>query len=243
MPLVSAAALGLVILLWWLGSALTRDHVVLPSPSDVWSALVDLARSGELARHAGASLHRLAVGWCIGAGLGLAIGSLAGLSSLARSSALPLVAALFAVPKIAMLPLFIVWFGIGELSKIATIAIGVFSPMVIATYGGIDAVDRSYIRMAQSFDVPTVSIVRKIVFPGAMPTLLAGVRISASIAIILLAGAEMIGAQHGIGALVLASGNLMRTDRLFAGVVLLALLGLAISGLIALAERRLLRWR
>jgi NitT/TauT family transport system permease protein len=242
-PLVGTATFALVLLLWWLASDRQQDLTFLPGPQDVISALAELARSGDLATHASASVRLLLVGWCLGAGCGLFVGSLIGLFSVARSSGLPLVSALFAVPKIAMLPLFIVWFGIGEAAKIATIAIGVFSPMVIATYGGIDGVDRSLIRMAQSFNVPTWSIIRKIVLPGAMPTILAGVRISASIGIILLTGAEMIGAQHGIGALVLMAGNLMRIDRLFAAVVLLAALGLAVSALITLAERYLLRWR
>ena len=97
--------------------------------------------------------------------------------------------------------------------------------------------------MAQSFDLPTRSIVRKILLPGALPALLTGVRISASIAIVLLVGAEMIGAQYGIGALALNSGSLMRTDRLFAAVALLGLCGLLVSLTVGLAERTLLRWR
>ncbi|HRJ70074.1 MAG TPA: ABC transporter permease subunit, partial [Beijerinckiaceae bacterium] len=181
--------------------------------------------------------------WVIGAAAGVAVGFAIGLSSLARSTALPLVSALFPIPKIAMLPLFIIWFGIGEASKYATIAFGVFSPMAIAAFGGVDAVDRTLIRMAQSFGLPPRDIVRKIVLPGAMPALLSGARISASIGIILLTAAEMIGAQHGVGALVLAAGNLMQTDKLVAGVLILSALGLTVAQIIAIAERRLLKWR
>jgi len=217
--------------------------IALPRPEEVGAALVDMIRSGELFRHLGASLRRLAVGWALGATVGVCVGLAIGLSSLARSTALPLVSALFPIPKIALLPLFIIWFGIGEASKFATIAFGVFSPMAIAAFGGVDAVDRTLIRMAQSFGLPTRDIVRKIVLPGAMPALLSGVRISASIGIILLTAAEMIGAEHGIGALVLAAGNLMQTDRLIAGVLLLSGLGLAVAQVIGLAERRLLGWR
>lgn len=241
----AAAAAFLAVLVLW--GAATRfgwiSPIALPRPDEVATAIVDMVRSGELWQHLVASLARLVVGWSIGATCGLIVGFAIGLSSLARSTALPLVSALFPIPKIALLPLFIIWFGIGEASKYATIAFGVFSPMVIAAFGGVDAVDRGLIRMAQSFGVPTRDIVLKIVLPGAMPALLSGVRISASIGIILLTAAEMIGAQYGIGALVLAAGNLMQVDRLLAGVLFLSGLGLTVSLLIGIAEKALLKWR
>lgn len=242
-PWIAVATLAALLLLWQVAAWLQADRIVLPAPAEVWAALVAMARSGELALHAGASLRRLLSGWSIGAGAGIAVGILIGLYPLVRSAALPVVSILFALPKIALLPVFIVWFGIGETSKITTIAVAVFSPMVVATYSGIDAVDRSLIRMAQSFDLPTGSIVRKVLLPGALPAILAGVRVSAAIAIVLLVAAEMIGARYGIGALALNSGSLMRTDRLFAAVALLGGLGLAVSWSVGLAERRLLRWR
>jgi len=235
--------LGLLAL-WWL--ATDRGWVspiAVPPPQDVATALADMARSGELLKHVTASAQRLILGWLMGAVAGTLIGLAIGLSSLARSTALPLVSALFPIPKIALLPLFIIWFGIGEPSKYVTIAFGVFSPMAIAAFSGVDSVDRTLIRMAQSFGVPTTAIIRKIVLPGALPTILSGIRISASIGIILLTAAEMIGAQYGIGALVLAAGNLMQADRLLAGVLMLALFGLLVAQIIGLAERRLLHWR
>lgn len=237
-----ASVLGLL-LIWQLAAGLSFNRLLLPAPTEVGQALVAMARSGELALHVGASLCRLIGGWTIGATLGLAAGMLIGLYSGIRSAVLPLVTLLFAMPKIALLPVFIVWFGIGEMSKVITIAVAVFSPMAVATYTGIDAVDRSLIRMAQGFGVPTRGIVRKVLLPGAMPAILAGIRVSVSIAIVLLVAAEMIGARHGLGALALNSGSLIRIDRLFAAVVLLGLLGLMASGLVGLAERRLLRWR
>ena len=125
-------------------------------------------------------------------------------------------------PKIALVPLFIIWFGIGEGSKIITLAFGVFFPTVIATAGGVDNVPRSLIRMGQSFGLSTGAIVRKIVLPGALPAILSGFRVTASIAIVLLVAAEMIGAERGIGAFVLSAGNLYDTDALMAGIVVLS---------------------
>jgi ABC-type nitrate/sulfonate/bicarbonate transport system permease component len=239
-PLVFVA----ILVLWELGSRTGAiSNIVLPAPSQAFDAFMDLVRTGMLWRHLNASLYRLIVGWVSGTALGIIVGLLIGLSSLARAGLLQLVSALFAIPKIALLPLFIVWFGIGEGSKVATILFGTFFPTVIATYGGVDNVDRNLIRMGQSFGLSSRSIVRKIIIPGAMPAILSGFRISASIAIVLLVAAEMIGAEFGIGAYILTAGALFATDKLIAGVAMLAAIGLAINWLIGRAERRLLNWR
>jgi len=237
-------AFALVIAAWQLGSSTGFIHpLTLPSPEDIVAALIDLARSGDLWRHLSASLGRLALGWSLGTLAGLAVGLSLGMFSLARSIGVPFVSALFPIPKIALLPLFIIWFGIGEPSKIATILFGVFFPTVINTYSGVDNVARSLIRMGQGFDMPIRDIVLKIVLPGALPAILSGFRISASIAIVLLVAAEMIGAEWGVGALVLAAGNLMQTDYLIAGVLLLSLIGLTIGIVLGRLENWLLRWR
>ncbi len=166
-----------------------------------------------------------------------------GIFSAARAAGLPVVSALFPIPKIALLPLLILWFGIGEPSKVATIALGVFFPTVISAYSACDSVPRNLIRMAQSFGLPATDIVAKIILPGSMPGILAGFRISASVALLLVVAAEMIGAQYGIGAFVLQAGNLMQTDQLMAGVVMLSVLGLLIAWGLGMVERSVLRWR
>lgn len=239
-PLVFLAILAV----WELGSRSGFiSPIALPAPSEAFGALVDLFQTGMLWKHLGASLYRLVVGWTLGSLLGIAVGLFIGLFSLARAGLLPLVSALFPVPKIALLPLFIIWFGIGEGSKVATILFGTFFPTVIATYGGVDNVDRNLIRMGQSFGMSWLSIVRKIILPGAMPAILSGFRISASIAIVLLVAAEMIGAEFGVGAYILMAGALFALDQLIAGVALLSLIGLIIAWLIGKLEKRLLSWR
>ncbi len=217
--------------------------LILPAPSEVLAALVDLFESGLLWKHVGASLQRLIVGWTLGTTLGILVGFSIGLFSLARAGFAPMVAAIFPIPKIALLPLFVIWFGIGEGSKIATILFGTFFPTVVATYGGVDNVDRNLIRMGQSFGLTWLSIVRKIILPGAMPAILPGFRISAAIAIVLLVAAEMIAAEFGVGAYILLAGSLMATDELLAGVAILSVMGLTVNWLIARTERVLLRWR
>ena len=219
------------------------SSLTLPKPSDILATFGELWQSGLLFKHLAPSLSRLAVGAALGATAGIGVGILIGLFSYFREGLVPLVAAIFPIPKIALLPLFVIWFGIGEGSKYALIAFGTFTPTVVATYGAVDNVDRSLIRMGQSFGLSWLSIVRKIVLPGAMPGILSGLRISLAIAIILLVAAEMLGAQYGIGAYILEAGSLYDLERLFAGVVVLSLLGLLTSGLIGLTERRLLGWR
>ncbi|WP_448206708.1 ABC transporter permease [Azospirillum sp. sgz302134] len=215
----------------------------LPPPSAVAKALAAMVQDGSLWQHLKASLMRIGLGWAMGTAAGMVVGFAMGIGSVARAIGVPLVSAFFPIPKIALLPLFILWFGIGEPSKFATIGFGVFFPTVIATYSAIDSVPRNLIRMAQSFGLPWASILRKIVLPGALPGILAGFRITASIALILVVAAEMIGAEYGIGAFVLTAGNLMLTDQLLAGVLVLSLLGLTIGTVLSILERRLLKWR
>ena len=239
----TATLLGLIAL-WQAGaSAGAIPTLFLPPPAAIARALWHLTISGELWRHLSASLSRLAVGWVLGSVFGILTGVAVGLSSALRSPAMAVVSALFPIPKIALVPLFIIWFGIGEGSKLATLGFGVFFPTVIATAGGVDNVPRGLIRMGQSFGLSTWQITRKIVLPGALPAILSGFRVTSSIAIVLLVAAEMIGADRGIGAFVLSAGNLYDTDNLLAGIVLLSVLGLTVAWIIGLAERALLRWR
>lgn len=219
------------------------SSLTLPKPSDVLQTFAELYSSGLLFQHLLPSLSRLAVGAVLGASLGIGVGLLMGLFSFVRAGLVPLVAAIFPIPKIALLPLFVIWFGIDEGSKYALIAFGTFTPTVVATYAAVDNVDRTLIRMGQSFGLSWLSIVRKIVLPGAMPGILVGLRISLAIAIILLVAAEMLGAEYGIGAYILEAGSLYDLERLFAGVVILSVLGVLVSAVIGTIERRMLNWR
>jgi NitT/TauT family transport system permease protein len=240
----SWTALLAILVIWQLaGSAGLVNPLFLPTPLAIGRAMYRLAASGSLWHHLSYSVMRIGIGWLLGTMAGVAVGFAIGLSTLARSIGITFISALFPIPKIALLPLLILWLGIGEEPKIATIALGVFFSTAISVYSGVDAVPRNLIRMAQSFNVPFSIIVGRVIWPGALPSILAGFRISASIALLLVVSAEMIGADYGIGAFVLQAGNLMQTDQLLAGVVILSLFGLAVGKLIGLLEARLLHWR
>jgi ABC-type nitrate/sulfonate/bicarbonate transport system permease component len=240
----AVATLVGVVALWQAGvSAGLIPTLFLPAPVSIARALWALMISGELWKHLSASLMRLTVGWVVGTVFGIGMGLAVGLWSVLRSPGMAVVSALFPIPKIALVPLFIIWFGIGEGSKLATLAFGVFFPTVIATAGGVDNVPRGLIRMGQSFGLSHAAIIRKIVLPAALPAILSGFRVTTSIAIVLLVAAEMIGAERGIGAFVLSAGNLYDTDNLLAGIVVLSVLGLGVSWVIGRLERIFLRWR
>jgi ABC-type nitrate/sulfonate/bicarbonate transport system permease component len=237
-------ALALVIAFWQVaGSAGWVNPLFLPAPLAIARAIYQLALSGALWQHLSYSIMRIGTGWILGTIAGVIVGFGIGLSSLARGVGITFISALFPIPKIALLPLLILWLGIGEEPKIATIALGVFFSTAISVYSGVDAVPRNLIRMAQSFNVPFHAIVIRVIWPGALPSVLAGFRITASVALLLVVSAEMIGAEFGIGAFVLQAGNLMQTDQLLAGVVILSLFGLAVGKLINMLEVRLLHWR
>jgi ABC-type nitrate/sulfonate/bicarbonate transport system permease component len=238
-----ASFLGVIALLEIGARSGVIGPLMFPAPSAIGAALSELFSSGLLAKHLGASLRRLAVGWSLGVSLGIVAGLAIGTWTGPRSIGLPWVAAISAIPKIALLPLFIIWFGIGEGSKYATIAFGTFFPTVVNTYGGVDNIQRTLIRMGQSFNLKKSTILTSIVLPGALPAILSAFRISASIGIILLISAEMVSAEFGIGAYIIQQQNLFQLDRLMAGVTVLMVMGLAVYGAISLLERRLLKWR
>jgi len=240
----AAATLVVVLAVWQAASSVGLIRTLfLPPPLSIGRALWSLTISGVLWQNLSVSLLRLGIGWSVGTVLGIGMGLAVGLFSALRSPVSAVVAALFPIPKIALVPLFIIWFGIGEGSKIVTIGAGVFFPTVIATAGGVDNVARGLIRMGQSFGLSHAAIVRKIVLPAALPAILSGFRVTTSIAIVLLVAAEMIGADRGIGAFVLQAGNLYDTDNLMAGIVVLSLLGLLVAAVIGWLERWLLAWR
>jgi ABC-type nitrate/sulfonate/bicarbonate transport system permease component len=215
----------------------------LPSPVGVILELVEMTRSGQLFIHLAASLRRLFGGFVVGAGAGITTGVLVGFFSLADAVGQPLIAATFPIPKIALLPLLILWLGIGEASKVTVIALGVFFPMAINTYTGVRQADPLLIRAAVSFGAGRWSVIRKVIVPSALPVVFAGLKLGAGTALLLLVAAEMIGAESGIGFLVLQAGNLMETTKLMVGLVILSLLGVLSHWSLNCLERLVVPWR
>lgn len=243
-PFLGVFTFVLLIILLEIGTRYNYiSDLTLPKPSNVFAAFIELYDSGLLFEHLIPSCTRLFVGSFLGVFLGIIIGILIALFNTLRASLLPLLSALFPVPKIALLPLFVMWFGIDEGSKYALIALGTFTPTVVATYAAVDNVDRNLIRMGQSFGLSWISIVKNIILPGSLPGILSGIRISLAIGIILLVAAEMLGASYGIGAFVLEAGSLYDLERLFVGVTILSAMGVLLSYFVGLLEKQFLSWR
>lgn len=243
-PVTRVGALVALVVLW---EAFTRTGLVpslfLPSPLEVIRTGADMAASGELLAHLGRSLQRLLLGFALGALGGVAMGLAVGFWSLAEAVGNPLIAATFPIPKIALLPLLILWLGIGEASKVAVIALGVFFPMAINTFTGVRHADPLLVRAAVSFGAGRWSLIRKVLLPSALPMIFAGLKLGAGTSLLLLVAAEMIAANAGIGFLVLHAQNLMETTKLMVGIVLLSLLGVCSHWLLTRLERRVLPWR
>jgi NitT/TauT family transport system permease protein len=235
--------LGLLVLWEFLTRTGWVPALFLPSPLGVLVAGADLLRTGELAAHVATSLQRILLGFALGAVGGVAVGLAVGVFSLAEAVGNPLIAATFPIPKIALLPLLILWLGIGEASKVAVIMLGVFFPMAINTYTGVRNADPLLLRAAVSFGAGRWSLVRKVMLPSALPMIFAGLKLGAGTSLLLLVAAEMIAASSGIGFLILHAQNLMETTTLMVGIVLLSLLGLASHWLLTRLERRCLPWR
>jgi NitT/TauT family transport system permease protein len=243
-PLARVLGLLGLLLLW---EALTRTGWVpalfLPSPLGVLATGLEMLRSGELLAHLATSLQRILLGFGLGALGGVAVGLTVGVFGLAEAIGNPLIAATFPIPKIALLPLLILWLGIGEASKVAVITLGVFFPMAINTYTGVRHADPQLLRAAVSFGAGRWSVIRKVMLPSALPMIFAGLKLGAGTSLLLLVAAEMIAASSGIGFLILNAQNLMETTTLMVGIVLLSLLGLASHWLLNRLERVAIPWK
>ena len=215
---------------------------LLPTPSDVARALLDLGGHTVLA-HVVASTARVAAGYAMGAALALAIGSLVGLSSTARALLDPSFQALRAIPSLAWVPLLLLWLGIGEAPKLAMIAIGAFFPVYMGVVAGIRGVDRKLVEVARLMRLRPLALVRRVLLPAALPSVMTGLRNGLSLAWMFMVAGELIAASSGLGYLLTDGRETSRADLVLAAIVLLAVLGKLSDGAMARLERRLLSWR
>ena len=219
------------------------SELYLPAPTSILKTGWSMAESGEIAVNLQASLQRIAWGFVIGSIAGILIGLMTGFSRLAEAVGNPLIHSLYPIPKIALLPLIILWLGIGEVSKVSIIALGVFFPVVINTYSGVKNVDPLLLRVAVSYRTSRLNMIRKVVLPAALPVIFAGLKLAAGTSLLLLVAAEMIAAKEGVGAMILHYGDLMLTTKLMVGVLVLSLLGLVFNRCLEWLEQKLIPWK
>ncbi|NYH16774.1 ABC transporter permease subunit [Paraburkholderia bryophila] len=234
---------ALVLVLWQVAAQLGLiAPQVLPAPSSVAATALELARSGELFVHLGVSLLRAATGFAIGGTLGLALGVLVGFSPLAQALLDRSVQMVRAVPFLAMLPLVIVWFGVGEVAKIFLVALAVLFPMYINTMLGIRQIDPKLMELAKVIGLDWTAVVRRIVLPGAMPSILTGVRYALAHAWLALVIAETLATTKGIGFLAMDAREFLQTNVILLTIVIYAIIGVVADALVRLLEAHYLSW-
>ena len=215
---------------------------ILPEPFAVATAAWNLLKSGELVNDVAISTGRALAGLAIGGSLGLALGLLTGTFKTAETLLDTTLQMVRNVPPLALIPLVILWFGIDESAKLFLVAIGVFFPIYLNTYHGIRSVDADLVEMARSYGLTGWPLYREVILPGALPSILVGLRFSLGLMWVLLIVAETISAQSGIGYMTMNAREFLQTDVVLVGVLLYALLG-KLADLIARAlERHFLRW-
>jgi NitT/TauT family transport system permease protein len=241
----------LILLGLWELSAQLRviDTRFFPAPSSIFGVLWQMMRpspqfpTGELWFHLGISLERIVIGFLIGAVPGIVVGLAMGLFSPIRAVIQPLIDATFPIPKIAILPLFIMIFGIGEESKYAIIATAVIYLVLINTVAGVRNIDRIYLDVGKNFHASRLMLFTDVAFPGALPLIVAGVKLGMGVALLVIVSAEFVGAKSGLGYLIWTSWQVFQVEKMYVGLMVIAVVGFASAILLTWVERVLVPWK
>jgi len=219
------------------------DRRFIPAPSDIAVRFVELTMSGELLRHTAVTLWRVLAGFVIGTLPAITVGLLMAMFRPVRIFFDPLIAALFPIPKVALMPLLLLAFGFGDASKIALVAIAVFFPVIINTYAGAANIDKIYWDVAANYGASPAVMFTRVVFFGALPMIFAGLRIALAVSFVVLVAAEFVASKTGIGYLIWNSWELLQVDYMFVGIVVIGILGLVTSLLFQEIERIVIPWK
>lgn len=234
----------LVLVLW---DTAIRVHwvkpVFLPPPTTVLTTFYDLLVNGQFLLDLWVSIFTVVHGFLWGGVLGLLFGTAAGLSRLVERLFGPILNGIRQVPAIAWLPLIIMWVGIGDTGKLVVIAKSVFFPVFLNTLQGIRNISREYVEVARVYEFTRLQLLRRVVFPAALPTIFVGIRFGAGISWAMIVAAEMLSGRKGLGFLLLQAQDLLMTDQVFVVIVVIGLVGYLIDLLLKRVERKLVRWK
>jgi ABC-type nitrate/sulfonate/bicarbonate transport system permease component len=214
-----------------------------PAPTTIIGVLIELTRSGELIDNVAISLQRIALGFLLGGIPAVIIGISMGIWRPMRALIDPLISATFPIPKSALLPFILLIFGLGEMSKVVMVAIGVFFPIAINATAGVLQINQIYLDVGKSFKASKWDTFRTIALPGALPFIMTGVKLSAGIALILIAVTEMVGAKSGIGYMIWSAWEIFAVPKMYVGLFTIALIGFAVTFLLREVERWVIRWK
>ncbi|MES9691225.1 ABC transporter permease [Bacillus toyonensis] len=243
--LVRAITIPVIILIIWqlAGVFGLVTKTVLPTPLDIFLAFQELIKTGELFGHLSISVIRAAAGFFIGGGLGVILGTIVGFSTRSEQYLDPSVQMLRTVPHLAVAPLFVLWFGFGETSKVLLIADGAFFPLYVNAFLGIRGVDSKLFDVARVLEFNKRKLITKLILPAALPNLLLGARLSLGVAWVSLVVAELMGSTEGIGYMIMDARQFSNTDIVFVGIIIFAFVGKFSDSLVRLLEVKFLRWR
>jgi ABC-type nitrate/sulfonate/bicarbonate transport system permease component len=241
---LGAVSIGGVLLIWQVATSLGWfNPVLLPAPLEIGKAFVAAAGDGTLARDVAASLIRVVEGFLLAFVIAVPIGIAMGLSRTIGGLLDPPLELLRPIPPIAVIPLAILWFGIGEWSKVWVIAYGAFFPILLNTMAGFREVERAHVRAAQALGAKRYHVFRDVVLRSAVPFVVVGARLGMSMAFIVLVAAELIASSSGLGYMISDARYKFRTDQMFLGMACIGALGFALNAALRKAERRLLKWK
>ncbi|MPZ87898.1 MAG: ABC transporter permease subunit [Nitriliruptorales bacterium] len=218
------------------------DARFFPAPSSILARMGQLISTGELLEHTVASLRRLFLGFWVGLVPALLLGVAMGLMRPVRAALSPIVSGTYPIPKSALLPLILLIFGLGEMSKIVMVAIGVFYPVVLNTMAGVMQIAPMYYDVAHNFRANRVQVFRTVALPGAMPSIMTGVELGAGLGLILIAIAEMVGARSGLGFMIWDAWQLYSVETMYVGLLVIAVIGYVLSLLLSELSRLLIPW-
>ncbi|WP_315796330.1 ABC transporter permease [Paenibacillus sp. BIC5C1] len=219
------------------------NPVLLPTPSSIWKELVSMTETGELVKHLGISTWRALLGFLIGGGLGLCMGLWVGFSYKTERLLDPSFQMLRTLPHLAIAPLFILWFGFGETSKLLLIAKGAFFPLYVNTFLGIRSVDSKLFDVGKVLQFSKWQMITKLILPASLPNIFLGIRLSVSVAWLGLVVAELMGSSAGLGYLINDARSFSLTTVVFVGIIVFAVVGKLSDSIIKFLEARALRWQ
>jgi NitT/TauT family transport system permease protein len=241
--------LGSLSMLAFLGlwEAVVRAGLVNPlftsSPSRIAAAAIEMFADGSIYGHLRVSAIEFFSGFALAIVIGVPLGILMGWYSRVNAVLEPFVSALYATPRIALLPLVVIWFGIGLASKVAIVFLGAIFPILVNTITGVRTIDADFIKVARSFGASDRQMFATVALPSSVPMLLTGLRLGLGHALVGIVVGEMYGATQGLGYLIAVAGARFQTDKVMVGLILIAGLGVALTELLRAIERRFERWR
>jgi sulfonate transport system permease protein len=218
------------------------DGRLVPPPSRIWATLVELASTGELQRHVAVTVGRVAAGFALGVAAGTVIGAITGYSPLTRRLLDPTLQALRSIPSIAWVPLFILWLGIFEASKVTLIAVGVFFPVYLGVMGAVTSVDRKIVEVGRVFRLSGAQMVWRILLPAVLPAYVIALRQGLGLGWMFVVAAELLGASEGLGYLLVDGQQLGKPAQIVAAIVVFAVIGKTTDWLLSAAAAPFLRW-